>query len=121
MERNWETIREILFAAESIEPDKTLTLSDFSLDRAHEISYQILILQEAGYIDALISKTLARGPRNFHLHRLTWPGHELLDAIRDESIWDKTKSTISSKGVSMTFELVMSVAAQLAKQALGLR
>ncbi len=120
MERNWETIREILIAAESLEPDKTLTLSDFPLDRAHEISYHIVILEEAGFIDARISKTLARGPTNFDVHRLTWPGHEFLDAIRDESIWNKTKSTIASKGGSMTFELVMSVAVQIAKQALGL-
>ncbi len=120
MERNWETIREILFAAESLEPDKALTLSNFPLDRAHEISYHIVQLQEAGFIDALISKTLARGPKNFDLRRLTWPGHELLDAIRDESIWNTTKSTISSKGASMTFELVKSVAIQAAKTALGL-
>ncbi len=120
MERNWETIREILIAAESLELDKTLTLSDFPLDRAHEISYHIVILEEAGFIDARISKTLTRGPTNFHVHRLTWPGHEFLDAIRDESIWNKTKSTIASKGGSMTFELVMSVAVQIAKQALGL-
>jgi len=120
MERNWETIREILIAVGSLEPEKTLTLSDFPLDMAHEISYHIVLLEEAGLIHAMISKTLARGPTNFHIHRLTWPGHEFLDAIRDESVWNTTKSTISSKGSSMTFELVKSVAVEVAKKALGL-
>jgi len=120
MERNWDTIREILIAAESLEPDTTLGLSDFPEDRAHEISYHAELLEEAGLVHASIYKTLGLGPTQFHLYRLTWSGHELLDAIRNESIWRKTKSTITSKGGSMTFELIKSVAIELAKTAMGL-
>jgi Hypothetical protein (DUF2513) len=46
---------------------------------------------------------------------LTWYGHELLDAIRNESIWNKTKSTFADKSDAMTFELVREVATSFAK------
>jgi len=120
MERNWDTIREMLIAAEALEPKTTLGLSNFSEDRADEISYHAELLEEAGLVHASISKAISSGPTQFHLYRLTWPGHELLDAIRNESIWNKTKSTISTKGGSMTFELIKSVAIELAKTAMGL-
>lgn len=120
MERNWDTIREILIATEALEPVTILKLSDFTEDQAHEISYHAELLEEAGLVHASISKNLSSGLTQFHIYRLTWPGHELLDAIRNESIWNKTKSTITSKGGSMTFELIKFVAIELAKTAMGL-
>ncbi|WP_090701935.1 DUF2513 domain-containing protein [Nitrosomonas aestuarii] len=41
---------------------------------------------------------------------LTWYGHELLDVIRNESIWNKTKSIFVDKGAAMTFGLGKEVA-----------
>lgn len=51
------------------------------------------------------------GPINFTASRLTWTGHEFLDAIRSDTVWNKTKQTFSSKGLDMTFDLIKTVAA----------
>ena len=59
-------------------------------------------------------KTLGPGPYDFFAERLTWNGHEFLDAIRSDTIWQKTKSSFLSKGLSMTFDLVKSVAVEVA-------
>ncbi len=120
MKRNWDTIREILLATENLEPEKTLDLSYFEPDRAHDISYHVELLKEAGLVDAEITKTISRGPTAFFLKRLTWHGHELLDAIRNESVWNKTKGKFSDKGGEMTFELVKDVAISVTKSAMGL-
>ena len=120
MERNWDTIREILLDTESLKPDTALALSDFEAERAHEVSYHVVLLEEAGLVHAAISQTLGPGPTQFHIYRLTWQGHELLDAIRNDTIWNKTKSSIINKGGAMTFELVKSVAIELTKTAMGL-
>ena len=45
--------------------------------------------------------------------RMMWSGHELLDAIRSDTVWNKTKQAIASKGLSMTFDVVKSVAASI--------
>jgi len=111
MERNWDTIREILLGLEEKRPDKhTLRLSDFPTNRAAEISYHVELLMEAGLIHGQMSKTLSPDPSDFMAIRLTWSGHELLDAIKSDTIWRKTKESFISKGVSMTFDLVKSVA-----------
>ena len=120
MERNWDTIRELLLESESLKTDTALVLSNFDPERGHEVSYHVVLLEEAGLINASVTKTFDGGPTHFHVYRLTWQGHELLDAIRNESIWIKTKSSIIDKGGAMTFDLVKSVAIELAKAAMGI-
>jgi len=120
MERNWDTIREILIDTESLKPEAAIALSSYNTDRAYEVSYHVILLEEAGLIHASISPMMGGGATEFHIYRLTWQGHELLDAIRNESIWSKTKSSIIDKGGAMTYELVKSVAIDLAKTAMGI-
>jgi Hypothetical protein (DUF2513) len=114
MKRNWDTIREILLRAEALESDTTLRLSDFDENRSDEIAYHVKLLKEAELIQVSIAEFLGGAGIHFDLERLTWSGHEFLDAIRNVTIWDKTKATIAEKGGTMTFELVKSVAIKLA-------
>lgn len=65
---------------------------------------------KAGLIHGQMSKTLGKGPYDILAIRLTWQGHEFLDSIRNDTVWNKTKDSFVSKGVSMTFELVKSAA-----------
>ncbi len=117
MERNWDLIREILFRLERKEAGKrVLTAKDFDGDLSHEIGYNVMLLQEAGLIEARILGSTP--PSAFFAARLTWSGHELLDAIRDDTIWAKTKRSFLSKGLSMTFDLVKSVAIGIATECL---
>ena len=120
MNRNWDTIRDVLIATESLEQDETLSLRDFDSGRASEISYHVELLAESGLLNVTLKKRIGKGPKDFFIRRLTWAGHEFLDAIRDESVWSKTKSKIMSKGGSMTFDLVKDVAISIIKSALGL-
>ena len=115
MKRNWDTIREILTALEELpSTDAILRLSDFENDRAFEISYHTDLLIEAGLVEGQMSLTLGGGPTQFMARRLTWPGHEFLDTIRSETVWNKTKGAFAKNGVTMTFDLVKSVAADIA-------
>ena len=115
MKRNWDQIREILIRLEeATTTDDFLRLSSFPQERAHEISYHVELLIEAGLINGHMSKTLGRGPHDFFVARLTWNGLEFLDAIRSNTIWQKTKSSFASQGLSMTFDLVKTVAIDLA-------
>ena len=120
MRRNWDIIRELLLAAEDLGPNERVSLSDFDESRQFEMSYHAGLLDEAGLVHASISKELSQRPTHFYIYRLTWSGHELLDAIRNESIWVKTKSAISERGGSMTFDIVKGLALSYAKSGLGI-
>ena len=115
MERNWDKIREILIKLEEMPAEKgNLRLGDFPSDEAYEYSYNIELLMEAGLIHGDMSKTLGKHAGDFMAIRLTWEGHEFLDAIRSDNVWEKTKSSFVKGGLSMTFELVKTVATDIA-------
>lgn len=116
MERDWDLIREILFQLEQKGRDKhVLTADDFDKDQAGRIGYNVQLLQEAGLVKGKIFYA-ADDSTAFFLERLTWSGHELLDAIRNDTIWARTKQSFLSKGLSMTFDLVKSVAIGVATE-----
>ena len=115
MKRNWDTIREVLIKFEELDSEAgALQLSDFPSDSAYEYSYHVELLLEAGLIHGQMSKTLGRHAQNFLAQRLTWEGHEFLDAIRSDTVWNKTKTSFVKGGLSMTFDLVKEVAKDVA-------
>lgn len=115
MRRNWDTIREILLKAEEIGTiQETKTLKDFAPEHATEIAYHVELLIEAGLVQGQVQRNIGPGPYDFWVERLTWSGHELLDSIRSATVWEKTKKSFVSQGLSMTYEVVKSIAADVA-------
>lgn len=127
MKRDWEIIREIMLKLEEL-PNNTevVRLSDFPKEQHFSASYNAQLLVEAGLVEGQFSHFRGIDPKasDMLLRRLTWEGHELLDAIRSDSVWNKTKESFVSRGLDMTFDLVKSVAgdiaASLLKQSIGL-
>ena len=46
----------------------------------------------------------------FGVGRLTWDGHELLDKIKSDTVWNKTKDTIKKKGIPFVLDAVKEIA-----------
>lgn len=94
-----------------------MSLGNFELtdaNAAYAISYHMELLIEAGLVEGKMSQELGGGPINFTATRLTWTGHEFLDAIRSDTVWNKTKETFRTKGLDMTFDLIKTVAGGVA-------
>src|SRR5438309_11406534 len=82
--------------------------------------YHSALLIEAGLIDGAI-RTDAKGyPNGVASIRLTWKGHESLDAARNESVWQKTTGTVRSKGLSLTFDLLKELLTATIRGQMGL-
>lgn len=112
MKKNWEIIREILLRLEAANaPNSYLNAKAVSEYPAQEVAYNMRLLSQAGYIKAKILESSSGNGEiaaALAIH-LTNTGHELLDTIRSESVWSKITDTFKSKGVEMTFDLVISV------------
>jgi hypothetical protein len=124
VKRNWDTIRELLIKVEECTlPTEMIRLSDFPNERAAEISYHMSLLIEAGLVKGQMVQTIGPEIKDFFAQRLKWQGHEFLDTIRSNTVWDKTKKTFIEKGLEMSFDLVKTVAKEVAtaimKGALG--
>ena len=110
MIKNWEAIREILTRLEAAKtPNTALNAKDFPGFTEQEVAYNMRLLDEAGYIQAeILESSSGDGHIGVALAiRLTNSGHDLLDAIRNESVWVKVKETFKTKGIEMTFDLVI--------------
>lgn len=120
MKRDMDLARRILLEVERTlyqgKPGFSLTIADTSKE---ELDYHIMLLQEAGLIEATGTTYLSRNVK-WRIKRLTWQGHEFLDAARNENRWNQAKKTISERGGTLTFDVLKAVSTQLTRQAVGL-
>ena len=115
MKRNWDMIRDILTQLEEFSRmEGRFNLSRFPQDKRAEISYHMELLIEADLVNGQMLGEFGPGCDDFIVNRLTWQGHEFLDAIRNDTVWKETKISFLSQGISMTFDLVKSFASDVA-------
>lgn len=118
MKRNWDLVRTILIKLEEKANPKDYT-------HAHEISgydaltvaYHYKLLGDAGLIEVINMSGLT--DLNYSATMLTWQGHEFLDKIRNETVWNKVKSTIQSKSLDLSFDAIKTVATTVISSMLG--
>jgi hypothetical protein len=115
MKRDWDTVRELLLSIEQTGPGEEVESETYG-DRRAEISYHLVLLHEAGLIDAIVDPTLEDPIPAVSVLRLTWDGHEFLDAIRADTVWQRLKGSIARSGVALTFETVKALAIDFTKE-----
>ena len=73
-----------------------------------EITYTLVILKEAGFIEAIIDYG-SGGIDELDVIRLTYKGHQFLDTIRPQSVWDKIYS-VAEKANLKSIPAIMEIA-----------
>jgi hypothetical protein len=119
MKRDWDIIRDILIKTEKLQQGETFDLEHVQDDQQAAYAYHVEIMKDAGLLNATIAKDMSLEPNTFFIQSMTWEGHELIDAIRNDTVWAKTKKVFKDKGITMTFELVKAAAVETAKTLLG--
>ena len=113
MKRDLGLVRELLlklealpmemYGAETIQPnDPRIAVEGYSEE---DIAYHLQLLQERGLVEVPDSQPMI----GITFTRLSWQGHDYLDAVRDPQIWHKTKEATDKVG-SWTFEFVKEIA-----------
>jgi len=118
MKRDMDLVRKILLAVEELPPTivqpRTLSIPDASDPIVNE---HVHLLDEAGLIEAIDAST--RGSAAWIPMRLTWEGHEFLESMRNESVWNKAKSELASRGLGFSFDLMKAALLTAAKHLLS--
>lgn len=78
-----------------------------------EVCYHAHLAQDAGFIEA----TFLPGTTEFMVKRLTFAGHEFLDAAREDKLWNKAKHTVLSNAGTLTVEALKTALSLLMQQA----
>lgn len=126
MKRDLDLIRNILLETEAA-PSDTLTVYAIAgkYNAAPDlIAYQLDLLVEAGFIKVKWL-TIAWTPdtRKYdgeRIDRLTLEGHNYLDTIRNDAVWENTLIALRNVGISVSFEIVKEIASSYLKRMLGL-
>lgn len=101
MKRDMELIRLLLLQVEQGEAPPEL--SQYSED---ETLYNYALMADAGLIVASLTPETGV-PIAVSVYRLTWAGHDFLDATRDSTIWNSAKEKILKPGASWTFSILV--------------
>ena len=97
MKRDMDLVREILLKLEDLPYDGQLHNITVDGRTNEEISYHVMLLEEAGLIAAM-SLTSHDGIC-WKPTRLTYSGHEFLDAARSDTVWERAKAwTLKTTG-----------------------
>ncbi|MEP4258468.1 MAG: DUF2513 domain-containing protein [Rhizobiaceae bacterium] len=118
MKRDLDLLREILLSIEEFEPQsvsavQSISFKDFSGTEPQNL-YHINMLIEVNFID-LVGKATLSG--DFPIRGITMLGHDFLDAVREPTVWARTKGRLKDMG-GWTLEIALAVAKEELKRQL---
>jgi len=118
MKRDMDLVRKMLLA---IETDSSGFAPKIEIPNytQEQIGYHAVLLGEAGL--AIVVNVTSAGSKSPEamITRLTWTGHEFVDAARENQTWNQAKDMIGKVG-SASFQIWVAILAQLAQKKLGL-
>lgn len=98
MKLNHECVRDLLlYLEDNLLFNSHLCSNDLEITpyESVDIIYATARLSEAKYIETTQTSYSHDTIPTIHIHSLTWDGHKLLDNIRDENVWNNTKSVVA--------------------------
>ena len=117
MKRDMDLIREILFECEKQDGADQMIQVNIEGHPDQEINYHLVLLRDAGFIEASVLDTQI-GPIVQPL-RLTWNGHEFLNAARSSKLWEAAKEFAVKTTGSLTLESLKLAVPHVTKLLMG--
>jgi hypothetical protein len=114
-----DLVRAILFEVEK-QPEgfapNDLQIQGYTAD---EIAYHAYIMGEAGLVHSIDTTHMGSSGPEAKVSRLTWEGHDFLDAAREPDRWQTAKKVIDKVG-GASIQIWLAVLTDLVKKNLGL-
>ncbi|BCU51780.1 hypothetical protein JCM2421_05520 [Staphylococcus auricularis] len=124
MELKYELIRQVLLIVESkkdlrnfLDLEEVYADIDSNKYSKDDVAYTLLKSRDAGLIDAEPIKGTELS--SFMIGHLTFTGHEFLNSVADENVWEETKSK-ASKLKTVTLPVLQQLAVSVMNKQLGL-
>jgi Hypothetical protein (DUF2513) len=117
MKRDMDLARRILLAVEA-DPEATgfgYVQVDIEGHDQAEVSYHIQLLRDAGLLEAKSLTT--RAGLDWRPIRLTYAGHEFVEASRKDTLWQKAKTTVLEKTGGLSVDVLKALLLKMATDA----
>ena len=117
MKRDMDLIRKLLFTMEGRSWPQMGAITSIEGYQDNEINYHLFIMQDAGLVEGM-DMSSSKG-RHFHVRRMTWAGHEFLEAARDEERWQAVKGEMEQAG-GFVFSVAKTLLVESMRRKVGL-
>ena len=119
MKRDLDLVRQLMLQIEALPAAPPVQY------RMSEIEDPVLLahlemLIEAELVNGRISRSQGARGDVISVSGLTWQGHEWVEMVRSQSLWNEVKSAVLDGGGVLTFELTRAMAAKLLRARLAL-
>lgn len=115
MKRDMDLVRKIMLAVEASERPLDSSLIRIGGYTGEMITEHMRLLNEAGLIEGISAYSVEHKLKWIEL-RLTWNGHDFLDAARNESIWTETVTEVRRKSGAVPFEVLKGLLMEVARE-----
>lgn len=111
MKRDMDLVREILIEIsngcfELIDGDD----KEESIKRNHLIAHHLKIMNQAGLLEVTLELDYTNNYFITKEPEITWEGHDFLDSVLNDNIWQKIKKKIKVEGGAIPFSVLKSLA-----------
>ena len=119
MKRDLDLVRQVLLQVEALPAGPPAQYRTSEIDDPVLLAHFELVIA-AGLVNGKIARSQGTRGDVISISGLTWEGHEWIEMVRSETMWDETKSTLLENGGVLTFELTKAVAFKLLRARLAL-
>lgn len=103
MKRDMDIVRQIALEAAEMPFGARLVSVDGVSEEA--FAAHVIWMTEAGLVKSLVTEFMDKSVKA-EVERLTWDGCEFADAVANDTLWAKAKSTVIKPSASWTFGLL---------------
>jgi hypothetical protein len=119
MKRDMDLIRTLLLTIEAGEHGIVAKQIEIPGYTQEQINYHAYLLGEAGLANTNdVTSHGSKSPEAL-IYSLTWEGHEFIDSIRENNIWNQAKDKISKVG-GASLPVWTALLTELIKKAIGI-
>jgi hypothetical protein len=119
MKRDLDLVRQLMLQIEALPAGPPAQY------RAGEVEDPVLLkhlemLIAAGLVSGKISQSHGSRGDVISISGLTWDGHEWVELVRSQAVWNEIKATLMERAGAVTFELTRAVAQRILLARVGL-
>lgn len=118
MKRNLDLMRDILVTLEAHPTPSEWIDTEIEGHTGVEVSYHVMLLHEAGLLEGWDRSAI--GVFRWSASRLTWEGHEFLEAARDDTAWQETTELVAGRTGGQSFVVLKDALLARAREKLGI-
>jgi hypothetical protein len=111
MKRDMDLFRTLLLKVEEQPVNGPFTTIEVPGHSEDEVRYHVQLAQDAGFVEADFMMD------GFIVTRMTYAGHEFLDAAREDKLWNRAKEILLRSTGTLTVEALKTALSLLMQQA----